>query len=213
MRGLQASLGTLTLLASAVLSSGCDGSTSTATVTQVATPAAPSEPQPRLTASIQEIMQGMVDPSADAVWESVGTTITAAGTEERQPHTDAQWQQVRLQAVTLIESTNLLMMPGRRMVAPGAHIADEGWEGVLTTQQAQSKLVAQRAAFVQFAGALHEVAGRMLQAIEARQVEQMLEVGTQMDEVCESCHVAFWYPQQLLPSVPTSLGNQESTAH
>lgn len=178
-----------------------------------AAPAASAAPQPRVVASIQEIMSGMVDPAADAVWGAVGTTITAAGTAEHRPRNDAEWQQVRLQALALLESTNLLMMPGRRVVAQGSRITDEGWQGVLTTEQAEHKLVTDHAAFVQFASALREVTGRMVQAIEARRVEQMVEVGTEMDEVCESCHVVFWYPQQVLPSAPTDLMTKGAAAN
>jgi hypothetical protein len=171
------------------------------------TPVAPRPaPSPmRVVASVQEIMAGMVDPFADAVWEAVSITITAAGENRRQPRTDAQWQQLRLHNLALIESANLLMLEGRRVVRVGGHITDEGFQGVLTTEQAEKKLLAERAAFVQFAGALREVANKMLQAVDARDPEQVFEVGTQMDEVCESCHVVFWYPTQQLPSAPTEL--------
>jgi hypothetical protein len=116
----------------------------------------------------------------------------------------------------LIESSNLLMLEGRHVVQPGGHLTDEGFPGVLTAEQADDKLIKERAAFVQFAGALREVASKMLQAVEARNPEQVFEVGTEMDEVCESCHVAFWYPMQLLPKVPTELlgkGTAAPTTH
>jgi hypothetical protein len=149
-----------------------------------------------LTASVQEIMQSMVDPSADAVWDSVGTTINAQGTLHRQPHTDAQWLQVRHQAITLIESTNLLIMDGRRVVAPGARMAQEDAQGVLSAAQAQQRLDSQHAQFVQFAYALHDVGEQMLNAIDAKDTKAMISVGGTMDDVCEACHLTFWYPNQ-----------------
>src|SRR5262245_48920274 len=76
----------------------------------------PAAPPYATTASIQELMQAIVDPSADKVWESVGTTVTAKGADERRPRTDEEWQEVRNGVVALLESTNLLMMPGRRIV-------------------------------------------------------------------------------------------------
>ena len=42
----------------------------------------------RPTATIKDIMDSMVDPSADTLWESVATIVSAAGTEERRPKTD-----------------------------------------------------------------------------------------------------------------------------
>ena len=141
-------------------------------------------------------MQAMVDPSAHAVWDSVGTTITAQGTVHRQPRGDAEWLQVRHQAITLIESTNLLIMQGRRVLAPGARMTDEGAPGVLNAAQAQQRLDSQRAQFVQFAYALHDVGEQMLQAIDARDTKAMIAVGGTMDDVCEACHLTFWYPNQ-----------------
>jgi hypothetical protein len=153
-------------------------------------PAQPFKP----TASIQEIMASMVDPAADTLWESVGSTATTTGIEDRQPHTNEEWQQVRSSAITLIESTNLLMMDGRRIVPVGGKLADEGTAGVLTAAEAQRRLTVQRTTFVQFASALHDVGEQMLKAVDAKDPVAMIEVGTALDEVCESCHTTFWYP-------------------
>jgi hypothetical protein len=172
---------------------------------QVAVPApAAAAPPFKLYASVQDIMEAIIDLNADEVWDSVGTTITLKGVDERQPHTDAEWRKVRLHAIALIEGTNLLMMDGRRLVPEGGHIADEGAQGVLTTAEGEKKLKEEHAAFVAFAGALNDTATRMLKAIDARQVDQMVEIGTEMDEVCENCHIAFWYPTQLLPGPITT---------
>jgi hypothetical protein len=146
------------------------------------------------TASIQEIMASIVDPAADTLWESVGSTISAKGTEDRVPHTDEEWQQVRSSAITLIEATNLLMMEGRRIVPVGGKLADEGLEGVLNSGQAQKLLDDQHPAFVQFASALHDVGEQMLKAVDAKDPAAMMDIGTKLDEVCEGCHTTFWYP-------------------
>jgi hypothetical protein len=154
-------------------------------------------------------MEGVVDPSADGVWDSVGTTVSVHGIEDRQPRSEEEWKQVRLKAVTLIEGANLLMMEGRSIAPAGRKIADDGFEGVLTTAQADEKLKAEHAAFVQFATSLNETGKRMLEAIDARQPDKMLEVGEEIDEVCESCHVHFWYPNQ--PVWQVSQGTASAT--
>jgi len=161
------------------------------------------EPQPvtesmpyRASASVQEIMQAIVDPAADRVWESVGSTLTADKVDERQPRTDEEWLAVRHGVLTLMEATNLLMMPGRKMVPSGGKLLDEGSEGVLTTVAAQKKLDEQHAAFVQFASALHDVSTRLLKAADEKDVKALFDIGTEMDTVCEGCHTTFWYPEQ-----------------
>jgi len=72
--------------------------------------ASPRESPLRPTSTIKDIMDSMVDPSADVLWESVATIVTAAGTEERQPKTDDDWKNVHRHAVILVEATNLLKM-------------------------------------------------------------------------------------------------------
>ena len=77
-------------------------------------PAAKKQPPFRTTATIKDIMDSMVDPSADFLWESVATIVTRKGTEERRPRTDDDWKMVRRAAITLVEATNLLIMDGRQ---------------------------------------------------------------------------------------------------
>lgn len=42
----------------------------------------------------------------------------------------------------------------------------------------------------------------MLKAVDQKNVKDMLDVGEQMDTVCESCHMTFWYPNQKIPAFP-----------
>jgi hypothetical protein len=170
----------------------------------------------KVTASIQELMQSIVDPSADGVWDAVGTTLTRKGSEVRQPHTDEEWKQVRLRALALIEGTNLLMMDGRRLIPANGRILDEGSEGVLTTVQAEENFNKEHTTFVQFARALNDVGQQMLRAIDERNPDKMSEIGEVMDEVCESCHMKFWYPKQpvwRITQTAASSNPEESVAH
>src|SRR6476620_6433699 len=70
------------------------------------------QPDYRLNATVKDIMQSMVDPSADVVWNSVATIVTQQGTDERRPKTDEEWNTVRHHAMIVAEATNLLTMPG-----------------------------------------------------------------------------------------------------
>ena len=55
----------------------------------------------RTTATVKDIMDSIVDPSADYLWDSVATIVTRAGTEERRPRTSDDWKNVRRRARTL----------------------------------------------------------------------------------------------------------------
>src|SRR5262245_44434744 len=83
-------------------------------------PAAPPAPEFKLDYPIAEIMEHIVMPNADALWGSVETNVTEKGVDEKVPRTDDDWDKVRHYAVTLIEATNLLLMPGRHVDEPGA---------------------------------------------------------------------------------------------
>ena len=136
-------------------------------------------------------MDSEVDPAADFVWASVASITTRAGLEERQPHSDEEWLEVRRHAMTLIEATNLLVMPGRRV----SHTyVPSGGAGELDTNQAQQKIDANRDTFSALAGALRETGLQTLAAIDAKNPEQVFELGGAIDEACEACHVTFWYP-------------------
>src|SRR6185295_15354074 len=57
-------------------------------------------------ATIKDLMQSIVDPSADQVWNAVTTVQTAAGTVDTAPKTDEDWLKVRHGAVGLSEGAN-----------------------------------------------------------------------------------------------------------
>jgi hypothetical protein len=167
---------------------------------KTATPTPPAtQPEFKVSATIQDLMGAEIDPAADVLWASVSTTVTAEGTVEHQPRTDEEWLQVRHQAVILMEASNLLIMEGRRVAAPGKKLEDEGIQGILTAAEAQAKIDADRPEFIGFAHALHDVGARMLAAIDAKDIQGMIDAGEQIDAVCESCHLSFWYPGQVIP--------------
>jgi hypothetical protein len=157
-------------------------------------------------ASIQELMDAVIDPSADSLWDSVSITTTTKGTVFRQPHSNEEWQEARRHAIALIEGTNLLIMDGRKLVAPGSPVLDQGTSGVLGAEEGQKLLDSQHAAFVQFARALREAGTQMLTAIDKKDPSGMMNAGAAMDGVCESCHLKFWYPNQVIPPLPDNFG-------
>src|SRR5579864_4923659 len=67
--------------------------------------------------TIQALMEGRIDPAADALWDSVAFIARKEGNEERQPRTDEDWKAVRGCALTLIESSKLLGIAGLRVAA------------------------------------------------------------------------------------------------
>jgi hypothetical protein len=188
--------------------SACQKSEHTAAVPTLA-PAPPAPPF-QIKASIQELMDAVIDPAADALWDSVSITETVKGTVFRQPHTDEEWQEARRHAISLIEGTNLLMMDGRKLVAPGSPVLDQGTSGVLGAEEGQKLFDSKHATFVEFARALRDAGEQMLTSIDKKDSTGMMNAGAAMDGVCESCHLTFWYPNQVIPPLPADFGLSKS---
>jgi hypothetical protein len=147
-------------------------------------------------------MRYEVDPSADHIWDSVGSITTASGTVERQPHTDAEWAELRRNAVVLVEATNLLVLPGRRVSM--AEFPSDG-PGVLSSAEIQQRLSGHRPEFDAYAVTLRGIARNVLAAVDTRNPTALLQLGEQMDGACEACHLANWYPHEVIPRLPANL--------
>jgi hypothetical protein len=146
-------------------------------------------------------MEGIVDPSADVLWDSVAYIATKKGVEDRQPRTDEEWKTVRYSAITLIEAANLLSMPGRKVaIAHNPTVADAPpGLGELTPAEIQRRIDSTHDAFTQFARNLQDAASQALTAIDARNAQGLLDAGGVIDQACEACHVTYWYPNQNRP--------------
>jgi len=162
-----------------------------------ATPAAGSGNAARagqVYASIKDLMESIIDPSADALWSAVGTVVDNAGIHESFPKTPEEWLVVRHAAVRIIEAGNLLMIPGREAAPVGTKSEAPGVE--LEPAQITALIEKDRKSFDAFAEALQALGLEALQASDAQNALLLLEIGARMENVCESCHQAFWYPPQ-----------------
>ena len=158
------------------------------------------QPEYRPTATVKDIMDSIVDPQADIIWNSVATIVSAAGTEERAPHTDEEWAAVRRSAVQLVEAPNLLLMLGRRVAQPGQKSDNPKIE--LEPEEIEQRINADRASFETLARGLQDSAVLVLKAIDAKDVQGVTDAGEKIDTACENCHLKYWYPNQVIPPIP-----------
>jgi hypothetical protein len=172
----------------------CAGGNAPSTSAPAADAAKPAESAVGLTpvAAIQDIMDGMVMPSADVLWNATSVTSDATGTHDGKPKNDDDWKKLRYSALTLIEATNLLMMEGRK-VSKADFPADANAQA-LGSKDIEALLAKNRTAFNGFAAAVRELGISMLKTIDERKVDPLSDLGGELDEVCESCHKVFWYP-------------------
>ena len=159
-------------------------------------PAQPAPPAPEynLDYPIEEIMEHIIMPTADALWNSVQTNVTAKGIEEKAPHTDDDWDKVRHYAVTMVEATNLLIMPGRKVAAAGDKSQNPGIE--LEPEKMEALINQDRKSFVELAGALHDTMVPVIKAIDNKDPQEIENLGDSMDRACENYHLKYWYPNE-----------------
>lgn len=175
-----------------VLAAGC--------AAQPEAPPPPPQPPYTTTATVKEIMQLIVDPAADEVWQAVMTVHSAAGTVETVPKSDEDWLNARRGAMTLIEASNLLMTPGRHVGKPGEKSEAPGVE--LEPAEMEVNIGKDLPEFHKAALGLHGAAVQALAAIDAKDAPKLFELGEAIEMACEHCHSRYWYPNEKIPAFP-----------
>jgi hypothetical protein len=124
-------------------------------------PATESAPVAPPVASIKQIMAAITAPAATAVYDSVGTVVSAEGIKETAPQNDEEWAALGASAAALAESGNLLLTSGRA-------VDDGDW--VKMTQD--------------FINASTEA----VKAAEAKSTDGILSAGANINKTCDTCH-------------------------
>jgi len=144
--------------------------------------------------SVKELMEHIVDPIADWVFDAAVIDVSDKGIVETMPLTDEDWLRVERGALILAESANLLKMP-RAMVPPGDTRLQEGPGGPeLTPAEIEAKIKQEPAEWIKQADLLRTAALESLAIVKTRDPERLFDAGDKIDKACEGCHLEFWYP-------------------
>jgi hypothetical protein len=152
----------------------------------------PAEPPLAATSTIKDIMDSMVDPSADYLFDAVAQIADENGVREKAPHTNEEWKDARRRAVQLLEAPNLLVMAGRKAARPGERSENPDVE--LQPEEIQKLIDADRPAFVARARQLQDAGQAALQSIDAKDAKGLFAAAGKLDKACENCHLHYWYP-------------------
>jgi hypothetical protein len=107
------------------------------------------------------LMQAVVVPNADAIWDAVKSIDTKEGSQEIRPKTEEQWTAVRNAAITVAEAGNLLMLVPR---------AKDGGEWMKRAQE------------------MVNTGEEAIRAAEAKNADRLFTVGGDIYESCSNCH-------------------------
>lgn len=144
--------------------------------------------------SVKELMRDMLDPASDYIFDAVKTVVTKNGTEDVLPKTDADWERIRFGAVTLAEGVYLLKIP-RPFAPPGDENNSTGPDPEeLSPSQIKAKLEADPVLWNAKIEALRNVGLEVLEIVKNKKAEDLWQASDDLDDACETCHVAYWYP-------------------
>jgi len=116
------------------------------------------------TLDVTEIMNLVLEPASDILWDSGGWVLDASGYEELYPTTDEDWAYVRAQAAIVVESGNMLALPGRAE-------DNDAW--------------------MIYAEGLSEAGILAMEAAASQNEEDFFQAGAQLYSVCTACHQAY----------------------
>lgn len=125
--------------------------------------------------STQQLMEVVIQPTAEMYWDSVQYISDETGNHDISPQTDEDWTRTRMAAASISEFGNLLMTP---LYAEGR---GEDW--------------------IEFSQGMVEVGKLAEQAAVERDTEKVFEVGGTVYNVCSACHQV--YPPSELPEGTT----------
>jgi cytochrome c556 len=145
--------------------------------------------------SVKELMEHIIDPVADWIFDAAAIDISAAGVTETKPVTDDDWLKVERGALTLAEASNLLKMT-RAMAPPGSERTNEPGKPApeLSTAEIQAKIDGDRALWNTHADKMRTASLEVLAIVKTRNADKLFDAGTVIDKACESCHLEYWYP-------------------
>jgi hypothetical protein len=129
----------------------------------------PAGPPFRTDTTVSMLMANMLDPAADLLWDAVGTVLDENGETYWEPETEEDWLQVKLGAMALAESANLLMMENR------ARDQDQ---------------------WIRMSEAMADAAMQAFEAAEAQDADRIFDLGEVVYDSCNSCHTLYWVDDQ-----------------
>lgn len=142
-------------------------------------------------------MKNVVAVQTQVVWDIGNQAQDDQGNPDASKLAAADWTRI-IDAATKVRqaSQTLAQADHVQAAAPGMKIEGEGNSGALGANQVQALIDKDPAGFRAMSQAL---AGSMEQigaAAKAKDAAKLFEVSGALDQVCESCHMKFWYPEQ-----------------
>lgn len=148
-------------------------------------------------ATFHTVMKDQVDRNADELWDISNAAIGDTAGIDPAKMTDARWAQLEAKAEAVQRAAlEIATMDPVVLAEPGVKISDEGIPGGHTAAQVQQRLDQDPQKLRDLANALARHTGELATAARLHDAAHAGPLIDQLDGVCESCHLEFWYPDQ-----------------
>jgi hypothetical protein len=141
--------------------------------------------------TLRDLMNKLIDPSAQNIWQAVSYVVTDKGVSESQPETTEDWERLRTSALALIEAGNALMLPGRQVDLPqnSADYPDYQYR----PDEIAALIAIDPDSWNRYAQDMQLLTRDTLTAIGFRDLMGLSDFGARINEACQDCHAQFWY--------------------
>jgi len=149
--------------------------------------------QPAAPLDIRSTMQERVNPAMLAIWDIGNNALNDDGGIDPKLMDDSKWAKVA-------EAADQLSAASKAIAAAPAFISaapdnSEVGDGEITMAAVQQHLDSDPAGLKQMAAALADHADSIAAAARAKDAKAAGDLIGETDAVCETCHMAYWYPE------------------
>jgi hypothetical protein len=144
--------------------------------------------------TIKKIMDSMINPNAEALWDSVASCVTLKHVQENSPRNDVDWKELRRRASKLMLAVHLLAVPGRPVAEPGDQSRNPSIE--LSPENIDALINEDRRAWRTLVHRLQTSTTLVMNAINERNVTELRSANDALNVACEQCHQKYWYPNR-----------------
>jgi hypothetical protein len=153
----------------------------------------PRQPAP----TFHEVMKDRVDLRADVVWAVGNAAIGDHGGIDPAKMSDADWDKLAEGAESLRQAAlEIATMDPVVLTRDGVKIADEDIPDGHSSADVQARFDREPQKLRELANALAAHNADLAAAARAHDAARAGPLIDQLDGVCESCHLEFWYPDQ-----------------
>lgn len=144
--------------------------------------------------SVKELMQYMIDPISDNIFDAVYWDSTAGGVNKHAPKTQEDWDRVMTGAVSLAEGIELLKIPRPWTPAGDVNHSTGPNPPELSPDQIQAKLDKDPVLWEAKIQALRNATLEIADVVKKKDADQLFVAMKDVDDACEACHLEYWYP-------------------